>query len=116
MTTKTFTAKPGQIATTDNTTSDAHNEEQLAEDNNATITPTERDLLNTAGGEKEQGDINAAHAQLDNVDEDGEALNEGIDMSGEDLDVPGSEQDDDDELIGEEDEENNSYSSADQGD
>lgn len=33
-----------------------------------------------------------------------------IDMSADDLDIPGSELDDDDEEIGEEDEENNSYS------
>jgi hypothetical protein len=116
MTTKTFTTKPDQFSPPDKTTAGEHNEDKLAENTDANITPTERELLNTAGGEQEQDDINAAHAQLDNVDEDGEALNEGIDMSGEDLDVPGSEQDDDDELIGEEDEENNSYSSADQGD
>jgi hypothetical protein len=33
-----------------------------------------------------------------------------VDMSGDDLDVPGSELDDDNESIGEEDEENNNYS------
>lgn len=33
-----------------------------------------------------------------------------VDMSGEDLDIPGAELDDQDESIGEEDEENNSYS------
>jgi len=33
-----------------------------------------------------------------------------LDMSGDDLDVPGSELDDEEEMIGEEDEENNSYS------
>lgn len=47
---------------------------------------------------------------VDNTDEDGEQLNEGVGLSGEDLDVPGSEEDDADERIGEEDEENNSYS------
>ncbi|MBA3649512.1 MAG: hypothetical protein H0W62_13340 [Chitinophagales bacterium] len=33
-----------------------------------------------------------------------------VDMTGEDLDVPGTELDDDNEMIGEEDEENNTYS------
>jgi hypothetical protein len=49
-------------------------------------------------------------ATLDNLDEDGEALNEENEFSGKDLDVPGSEEDDGNEEIGEEDEENNSYS------
>ena len=49
-------------------------------------------------------------AALDSTDDDGEKLNESSDMSGRDLDVPGSEDDDADEKIGEEDEENNSYS------
>lgn len=58
-------------------------------------------------------DINLRRAGLDNEDEDGEALNEkdiNEDVSGKDLDVPGSENDDQDEAIGEEDEENNYYS------
>jgi hypothetical protein len=58
-------------------------------------------------------DENLQNAALDDVDEDGEQLNEdslGNDVSGSDLDVPGSGEDDSDELIGEEDEENNYYS------
>ena len=55
--------------------------------------------------DKEQAD-----ATLDNTDDDGEPLNEQNDVSGKDLDVPGSEDDDDNEDLGEEDEENNSYS------
>ena len=58
--------------------------------------------------------VNLQHASLDSVDEDGDPLNEesslNEDMTGEDLDVPGSSADDADELIGEEDEENNYYS------
>ena len=58
--------------------------------------------------------VNLQHASLDGVDEDGDPLNEesslNEDMTGEDLDVPGSSADDADELIGEEDEENNYYS------
>lgn len=52
-------------------------------------------------------------AELDNVDEDGEPLNEEIDSTvnpGASLDIPGSEDDDSNEAIGEEDEENNYYS------
>ncbi|MBN9384385.1 MAG: hypothetical protein J0H74_26770 [Chitinophagaceae bacterium] len=58
-------------------------------------------------------------SRLDDVDEDGDPLNEesfGDDLSGEDLDVPGAEDDDPDEEIGEEDEENNSYSIDDNDD
>lgn len=52
---------------------------------------------------------------LDNTDEDGDVLNEGADASdlGEDLDVPGADEDDENESIGEEDEENNYYSNPD---
>jgi hypothetical protein len=53
---------------------------------------------------------NLEQAQLDNRDEDGELLNERTDISGSDLDIPGSEEDDANEEIGEEDEENNSFS------
>jgi hypothetical protein len=52
-------------------------------------------------------------AQLDDTDFDGEKLNEEINATGNDLDVPGAEDDDDNEEIGEEDEENNSYSLGD---
>jgi hypothetical protein len=56
---------------------------------------------------------NLLGSALDDVDFDGDPLSEDsidTDMTGEDLDVPGSEEDDADELIGEEDEENNYYS------
>lgn len=53
---------------------------------------------------------NLEMSMLEQRDEDGELLNEQVDVSGSDLDVPGSEDDDDNEEIGEEDEENNSYS------
>ena len=53
---------------------------------------------------------NLEQAMLDQRDEEGELLNERTDLSGKDLDVPGSEEDDANEEIGEEDEENNSYS------
>jgi hypothetical protein len=56
---------------------------------------------------------NLRDARMDNVDFQGEALNErgfGEERSGKDLDIPGSELDDRNENIGEEDEENNDYS------
>jgi len=85
-------------------------EEELT-DNESSITPEEKELLqkseNSMGGEEEE---NLEKARLDNVDDDGEELNEQIDFSGKDLDVPGAEDDDANEEIGEEDEENNSYS------
>jgi hypothetical protein len=57
---------------------------------------------------------NLIFSSLDNTDNDGDLLNvDGSladDVTGDDLDVPGSEADDDNEIIGEEDEENNYYS------
>jgi hypothetical protein len=85
-------------------------EDEIAGKSNVTA-QERRDLKNAA--EKSGAvvdDINLEDAQLDDRDEDGELLNEGTDVSGSDLDVPGSEEDDKDEVIGEEDEENNSYS------
>lgn len=52
-------------------------------------------------------------AELDDTDFDGEKLNEDINLSSDDLDIPGAEDDDSDEEIGEEDEENNNYSLGD---
>jgi hypothetical protein len=83
----------------------------------ADITPAERAMLdesmeNSMTPDNEQ----LKRSSLDNVDEDGEPLNEessADDVTGEDLDIPGAEEDDADEMIGEEDEENNGYSPAD---
>jgi hypothetical protein len=55
-------------------------------------------------------DMNLKNASLDSKDDDGDELNEEDGLSGDDLDVPGSEDDDANEEIGEEDEENNNYS------
>ena len=86
------------------------------EDIGAAITADELNLLDEAGNEQGEDNINEKKAKLDNTDEDGDALNEGSDLTGKDLDVPGAELDDEDEILDEEDEENNSYSEADQGD
>lgn len=86
-------------------------------ENDSNVSPAERSLLDDSmNNALTEDNMNLKRSELDNTDNDGELLNEGSmadDISGEDLDVPGSEQDDDDEEIGEEDEENNSYSQAD---
>src|SRR5689334_23195358 len=81
------------------------------QDNN--ITQQEIQLLDTAGEDEEEHELN--EAVVDNTDDDGDPLNENLSgdiSSGGELDVPGSEEDDDDEEPGEEDEENNSYTLA----
>jgi hypothetical protein len=78
---------------------------------------SEQDMITLDAAEQNIDTIdsrNLQHSSLDNVDDDGDPLNEdsslNMDMTGESLDVPGSSADDADELIGEEDEENNYYS------
>ena len=80
--------------------------------NEADVTPDERAMLGSLDRRRaDSEDESLITAELDNKDEDGALLNEKSgDLSGEDLDVPGSEEDDDDEALGEEDEENNEYS------
>lgn len=80
------------------------------------ITPTEKEMLDSASDAIDDDDQRLKRSQLDSTDDDGTPLNEKAsrsDVTGEDLDVPGSELDDADEAIGEEDEENNNYSQAD---
>jgi len=63
----------------------------------------------------DEDDRNIEKNRLDDKDTEGDLLNEASDdLSGEDLDVPGAEEDDLNEELGEEDEENNSYSFPDQ--
>jgi len=71
------------------------------------------DLEEAANDMPTEDDMNLRRAALDNTDNEGILLNEesfNRNISGSDLDVPGSEDDDLDEETGEEDEENNSYS------
>ena len=88
------------------------NEDEADVAGESNVTKQEQQALTDAANKNPdvKDEDNLARAQLDNTDEDGEALNEKINVSGSDLDVPGSEADDSDEEIGEEDEENNSYS------
>lgn len=92
-------------------------EKKIQPEADSTISQSERDMLDkTLDADMTSDDLVLERAALDNRDEDGDLLNEqssADDISGEDLDIPGSEADDADELIGEEDEENNGYSQAD---
>lgn len=84
-------------------------EDEITEDD---VSPAEKKALQDAASETPgaEDEKNLKDATLDQRDEDGELLNERTDISGSDLDIPGSENDNDEEAIGEEDEENNSYS------
>lgn len=89
-------------------------DEDIVADRDSNVTAEEAALLRDAAdaNSSEEDEIIRATA-LDSTDEDGDPLNEkGFEngFSGDDLDVPGSEDDDANEEIGEEDEENNAYS------
>ncbi len=84
----------------------------------ADITEDDLRILETSEQNMNTRDaFNLINSSLDTTDDDGDPLNElgSIidDVSGSDLDVPGSEDDDDMEELGEEDEENNYYSLGD---
>lgn len=88
-------------------------DEQLITDEGSNVTRQERkdlyDSANVTPGDEGARDLK--RAQLTNVDDEGELLEERTgQLSGEDLDIPGSELDDDNEERGAEDEENNPYS------
>ncbi len=75
------------------------------------VTELEKNMLqNAAESMGTEDDVNLQRASLDSKDLDGVALNEKLDISGDDLDVPGAAADDAEEAIGSEDEENNEYS------
>ena len=93
---------PEATGTTDATTS--QNSDTVA--NDADITSEDLELLDASEQNMGSEDgLNLQHARLDNLDDDGDEISEG-----DELDVPGSEDDDTDEQTGEEDEENNYYS------
>jgi hypothetical protein len=88
----------------------------LKNDPDTNVSPEEKELLRRSSESMaSEDDESVRRAALDKTDDDGTPLNEKINVSGKDLDVPGSETDDENEKIGEEDEENNSYSLPDQG-
>lgn len=77
------------------------------------VTEEEKELLEASETVGTPDDEDLHRAELDNVDFEGDELNEHIGHDGKDLDVPGEEEDDEDEERGEEDEENNEYSLSD---
>lgn len=82
-------------------------------DLDADVTPEDREMLTAAFQNRDMDDPNEEEVQIDEVDNDGDPLNElsgDYGHTGADLDVPGSAADDANENIGEEDEENNYYS------
>jgi hypothetical protein len=75
------------------------------------VTDEEKELLErSADSMAGEDDEDRRKLMLDNEDLDGDPLNENVEVSGDDLDIPGADLDDDNEETGEEDEENNSYS------
>ena len=93
---------------------DAAPDAPTATDNDADVTADDLQILDATENNMDTTDAaNLQQSILDNVDEDGDPLNEASipgNLSGSDLDVPGSEDDDNNEALGEEDEENNYYS------
>ena len=94
----------------------ADDEDSLPGGGSTNVTPEEKELLKRSSesmGSEEDEDLRKA--AVDKTDDEGDPLNESTNLSGDELDVPGSEDDDANEEIGEEDEENNAFSSPDQG-
>jgi hypothetical protein len=100
--------------TNDNRTTDDDGETRIVMGTEADVSEEELNLLENADqGRNSREDEQMIEGKLDDLDEDGDPLNETDvpgDLAGDDLDVPGEDLDDDDEKIGEEDEENNYYS------
>ena len=92
--------------------------EDINEYDDSLITPAEKAMLDEIlrNDPLSEDEMELRKSQLDNTDNEGDFLNElsSADVaSGNDLDIPGSDDDDANEEIGEEDEENNGYSQAD---
>jgi hypothetical protein len=95
-----------------------NDDDEFTENDDSLITPAEKAMLDEILRKDplSEDETELKNAELDNTDDDGDLLNEkssADDASGNDLDVPGAEDDDADEEIGNEDEENNGYSKAD---
>ena len=83
------------------------------DDEEGDVTSEDRQMLSAAYQNRDMDDPDEEESMLDQVDDDGDPINEpagSYGSAGADLDVPGSEDDDASEDIGEEDEENNYYS------
>jgi hypothetical protein len=94
----------------------ADDEDSLPGGGSTNVSPEEKELLRRSSESMAtEEDEDLRKAAVDKTDDDGTPLNETTNLSGDELDVPGSEEDDANEAIGEEDEENNAFSSPDQG-
>ena len=107
----------GEMADTTISSSDEEGEglfdddETLGTNTDTNVSSIERELLDQSSQSMATADDQALRqAKVDKLDEEGEPLNEGVDQTGSDLDVPGSESDEGLESTGESDEENNSFS------
>lgn len=114
-------ASPGELGGTTISSSDEEGDgifednidKDIIESADSNVSATERELLRTAANDMPGDDENLRDAALDSTDKDGTPLNEDSfdkNISPDDLDVPGAENDDANEKIGSEDEENNEYS------
>lgn len=115
----------GELADTTPSSADEEGDDILEQDDDdlttgSDVSTDERTALENADlREAGTEDEVLSEAALDNTDEDGDPLNEesfGPEVSGDDLDVPGADEDDEEEELGEEDEENNEYSLSDNND
>jgi hypothetical protein len=111
----------GELADTTASSADEEGDDILEDDDDLGLSnkgnnvsrEERRDLARSARGEDGTEDDVLDEAALDSTDDDGDPLNEGSfgrERSGDDLDVPGAEDDGFDEELGEEDEENEEYS------
>lgn len=92
---------------------DENETENLGRGTDAAISRDERITLENVDYMPTKDEDNLYQASMDDTDFEGEQLNEksfGKERSGDDLDVPGAEEDNRDEQAGSEDEENNEYS------
>lgn len=101
---------------------DSGGDNDLRMDRRSNVTPEERADLARMGRDGAV-DEPLREGLLDSTDEDGTPLNEksfgegrNDDLSADDLDIPGADDDDRDEAIGDEDEENEDYSISDNND
>ena len=110
----------GELADTTISSADEEGDELFEEEDvdyargtEADVSREEREALENDDYIPTRDENNLRVARMDNVDFQGEPLNErsfGEERSGKDLDVPGTGADNRNEEIGEEDEENNEYS------
>ncbi len=94
---------------------DPENAQDIIAGTEADVTDEDRVIFEAIDANANTPDsLNLQNVLLDEVDDDGDLLNETSrrtqPLSGDDMDIPGSEDDDEDESIGSEDEENNYYS------